>query len=223
MTSPDSTTKTCTKCDNQFPATPEYFYRDASKSDGMQSCCKPCQQTRNRHYYEANAEKERERVRQYREMNPDKVRDKDRRYRTANRDKVRASDHDYYTNNVEKVREQHWRYRIDNLDKERARWQRYKAANPEKNAVSSRNRRARVRNAKGTHTAADIAAQLKRQKGHCYWCNCKLEKYHVDHVHPIARGGWNDPSNLVIACPTCNDSKGAKLLHEWEGSGGRLL
>jgi 5-methylcytosine-specific restriction endonuclease McrA len=46
--------------------------------------------------------------------------------------------------------------------------------------------------------------------------NC-ADKYHVDHLVPLAKGGHNNPSNLVIACPHCNDSKGAKLPHEFCG------
>ena len=33
--------------------------------------------------------------------------------------------------------------------------------------------------------------------------------YHVDHDMPIARGGSNDPENLVLTCPRCNQSKQA--------------
>lgn len=34
----------------------------------------------------------------------------------------------------------------------------------------------------------------------------------VDHVVPQAKGGTNDPENLVAACSECNVGKGAKLL-----------
>ena len=39
--------------------------------------------------------------------------------------------------------------------------------------------------------------------------------YHVDHVIPLILGGSNGPENLVIACPRCNLSKGAKMPHEF--------
>ena len=100
----------------------------------------------------------------------------------------------------------------------------YWASHPEETRAYSAARRARLRKAEGTHTPADIQAQLKRQEGRCYYCGVKLDKgYDVDHVVPITRGGNNDPSNLVIACPTCNRSKGDKLIHEWSGNNGRLL
>lgn len=83
-------------------------------------------------------------------------------------------------------------------------------------------RRARKLAAGGKHTVQDVKMQLTRQKGRCYWCGQKLLKYHVDHVIPLARGGSNGPDNLVIACPTCNLKRGAKLPHEFF-EGGRLL
>lgn len=56
----------------------------------------------------------------------------------------------------------------------------------------------------------------------CQYCGCPVEwnkpygypyrgnaPGHVDHVFARARGGQNDPSNLKLACETCNESKGA--------------
>jgi 5-methylcytosine-specific restriction endonuclease McrA len=39
---------------------------------------------------------------------------------------------------------------------------------------------------------------------------------------PVSRGGSNDISNIVLACPSCNLQKGTRLPHEWP-EGGRLL
>lgn len=91
------------------------------------------------------------------------------------------------------------------------KWQR---DHPEsKRATSSRRR-----SATGSHTAADIAAQISRQRGRCFWCKAKTgSNYHVDHVVPLAAGGSNDPENIVISCPACNLSKGAKHPMEWAG------
>lgn len=38
----------------------------------------------------------------------------------------------------------------------------------------------------------------------------------VDHVRPLSRGGIEHESNLVSACDTCNSSKRARLLTEWD-------
>lgn len=37
----------------------------------------------------------------------------------------------------------------------------------------------------------------------------------MDHVVPIARGGLDEPSNVLPACGSCNSSKCDKLINEW--------
>ena len=64
----------------------------------------------------------------------------------------------------------------------------------------------------------------------CYWCGVEdwIEWrseftipswpcfYHsIDHLIPVARGGTNEESNLVLACLRCNISRGAKSPHEY--------
>ncbi|MDV8076287.1 HNH endonuclease signature motif containing protein [Rhodococcus sp. IEGM 1370] len=49
----------------------------------------------------------------------------------------------------------------------------------------------------------------------CWYCG-KLEPVmHVDHAIPLARGGTDDWTNLVNACPTCNLRKHAKTEQEF--------
>lgn len=110
-------------------------------------------------------------------------------------------------------------------DWQRARKARWIAGNKQRYLATARvctqRRRARRVAAPGNHTAADIAAQYTSQRGMCWWCGAKLEGvYQVDHLVPLSRGGGNDPSNLVCACASCNQSKSNKLPHEWSG---RLL
>ncbi len=99
--------------------------------------------------------------------------------------------------------------------------------------VSYHKRKARKAGSGGSYTLREIAEQLVRQKHTCYYCQAPFEKvstqagdiiyrYHIEHVVPIARGGRNDISNIVLACPTCNLHKHDKLPHEWP-EGGRLL
>lgn len=193
---------------------------------------------RSRAWYYANPERTKANRDQYRQAhydefrewqqlwaknNPERVHQFKRRYKEANREKIREAGRRYSRENKDKLREYRKRYRQANPEKVREAARQAIKKNPESARARVRNRRARLRTAEGTHTAVDIQAQIKRQRGRCFYCGCKLDKYHVDHVQPLSRGGSNDPSNLVIACPFCNDSKGAKLLHEWEGSGGRMF
>lgn len=50
--------------------------------------------------------------------------------------------------------------------------------------------------------------------GPCVYCGAAAE--HADHVWALARGGGDDMGNLAPACAACNNSKGPKLLTEWD-------
>lgn len=59
----------------------------------------------------------------------------------------------------------------------------------------------------------------------CVYCATELDlnEATLDHVHPLSRGGTNDPGNLVAACGPCNRMKGDMLpiefflQHPWAG------
>ncbi len=51
----------------------------------------------------------------------------------------------------------------------------------------------------------------------CYWCGKKESSKHCDsdHIHALALGGRHDLSNLCISCRSCNRSKCALDIKEW--------
>jgi len=57
---------------------------------------------------------------------------------------------------------------------------------------------------------------FKRDKFTCQYCGSKAPDVvlHVDHLHPVAKGGENDVLNLVTACEGCNSGKGARLIDD---------
>lgn len=221
MSSPDYTTKVCSKCKRELPSTSEYFCKHRN---GLRPNCKACEQKRVKRYYEENREKELERNKRYREENEDKVRERNKRYHEKNEDKVRARKKRYREENVEKERERDKHYREENPERERERSKRWREANRDKERERCHRRRARLANAEGSHTAADVQLQITTQtdkRGHlrCWWCGkvIKGNDYHVDHRIPLVRGGSNTPNNLCISCPVCNQSKSDKLPHEFNG------
>lgn len=108
-------------------------------------------------------------------------------------------------NNAELSRKYRRLAYLRNKSKERASSDAWNANNREKVRVIDRNRKARMRNADGAHTAADVADILRLQKGKCAYCRTRLGgKYHVDHVLPISKGGSNGRENLQITCEGCN-------------------
>ncbi|MCY3572804.1 MAG: HNH endonuclease signature motif containing protein [Chloroflexi bacterium] len=71
--------------------------------------------------------------------------------------------------------------------------------------------------AKQAGAAGDVSATMLRDRilesgGRCEWCGRNLAgmEFELDHVLSLAQGGGNTPSNLVVACPSCNRRKAAK-------------
>jgi hypothetical protein len=48
----------------------------------------------------------------------------------------------------------------------------------------------------------------------CIYCG-SVERLGYDHLVPTSRGGPDIPENVVMACRSCNSSKGDKGLYEW--------
>lgn len=96
----------------------------------------------------------------------------------------------------------------DNPEPHREKTKRYFEENPEKAATYARNRRAKLRDAEGTHTDEDVERILNEQDFRCVYCDVDIsDEYHIDHITPISRGGSNWPDNLQGLCPPCNLSK----------------
>jgi 5-methylcytosine-specific restriction endonuclease McrA len=65
---------------------------------------------------------------------------------------------------------------------------------------------------------------LELQKHRCAVCKVKIEeKYEIDHIVPLAKGGAHADDNLQLLCPFCNRSKGALDPLEYMQSKGYLL
>lgn len=99
-------------------------------------------------------------------------------------------------------------------DKERhaANTRRWRRDNPDKHlpthrAQQHKRRLKQTAQDTGLVTGDVIAALLKVES--CHYCLKPVprDKRTIDHVVPLNRGGLHDPSNLVMACATCNSSK----------------
>ena len=75
-------------------------------------------------------------------------------------------------------------------------------------------------NRRARQVVAEVAGPVSRTvyatvvaSGPCVYCGSPATE--VDHVRPLARGGWEHESNLVPACKSCNSGKHDRLLTEW--------
>lgn len=236
--------KRCSKCNNVFPATPEFFHRNGT---GLRPNCKACNRKRvNDYYKQPDVHAQRiDYTKEYRERNQEHIRahkkayysqpeiqehkrEYTRTYRTRPdvKEKRRIESSEYNSKPEVKARR---------LDNERRYLQipEKRKHKRERDRVNQHTRRSRKRIVKGTHTPEQIQDLLKRQKRKCYYCSVRFEKkdgkyvYHIDHTFPLSRvAGTDIPANdinyLVLACPKCNTSKNDKFPWEWS-EGGRLL
>lgn len=206
--------KRCSKCGIEYPLTSEYFHKDSSSKTGLHSNCKECVRAYSREYVATHGEEHRQYQRDYNKKNPEKIKANNAKKAPTRREynsKRRAAD-------PEKAR-LHDRIRYANSREQSiARSLRYQKRHPEIRQFHERKRRARKANAEGFFTKSDVDLLYKSQKAKCWHCGKSIVNgYHIDHLIPLARGGTNWPNNLVLSCPTCNLSKGAKLTQEWNG------
>ena len=233
--------KACSKCKAEKPKTE--FNNDRRSKTGLCSYCKPCVAEKNRAYKEANPEKCAANIRKWKKANAGKIAEASRVYYIANVDKISSRQRIYYESNHGKVAEYQRTYRETNPEKTAESKRAYReanpdkcaqatrvwsAANPDKVAEKYRRRRAVKSGADGSHTAEDVKAIFESQRGLCASCPEKLIKsdknrYHVDHIQPLSKGGGNDKYNLQCLCPECNRRKSAKDPLDWARENGRLL
>jgi len=205
--------KKCSKCGAILPATSEYFYSDKSVKSGLRAECKTCKKKAIDHWNKEHPNYHRDYQRQWCKENYERNRKNWVLWCEKNKDKQIAWRQHYHQKNKHQRNEKSRRW----YQEHKNRRQQY-----ERRRRVARDRRNRNRIAPGKHTPEDIRQQYKKQEGKCYWCDTAVgDTYHIDHVIPLARGGSNNPDNLVISCPACNLSKGSKLPSEWSGSNGK--
>lgn len=141
--------------------------------------------------------------------NPNYAKNYSNQYRIKNIEKVTNDLHIWRLNNKKHIQEYSKKYALNNHDILRNNW---------------RLRRARKKGAEGTHTANDIKNLQILQKNKCICCKKSIKnKFHVDHIMPLALGGSNSKENIQLLCPHCNVKKHAKHPVDFMQSRGYLL
>lgn len=181
--------KHCKKCDTVKPVTE--FHKDRYKKDGLHAYCRECCKASAARYRAANPEQVRAYTARYRAENPEKVKAKNARYRAENLDECRT-----------RVRESHRKKR---------------EAEPLYRGLGSGAYRARkAGNPVEDFDGDDLRAYWKSQgidPDSCVYCAGPRE--HLDHKHPISKGGAHSVENVVPSCARCNISKQDKTAIEF--------
>lgn len=173
--------------------------------------CYPCRREIALKWRNANLEAARAITARWTEENKDRARAAVARWAEANKDRKKATNSARYKRKKDELSAKRAVYRAANRERISEQNAAYYRANPDKARANWANRRARMRQAIGSHTGEDIAQLFRLQLGKCVYCKTSIEdKYHVDHIIPLAAGGSNDRTNIQLLCPPCNLSKGAK-------------
>lgn len=135
-------------------------------------------------------------------------------WRLANPEKVKAQKQRNRKRSADHIRSKNQKYQEANRHKTRAWSKKWYEENKETSFNQVYRRRHKIKE-QGHRLSRGLAKYLyEAQKGLCAVCSADLAvtKYHRDHIVPIAKGGLHIDSNIQLLCPTCNLSKGAKLI-----------
>ena len=218
--------KICAECKIEKPKTS--FNGHRATKDRLRAKCKQCISDACKAYREANKERVTAYNKSYKESNKGLIRAASADYYERNKERILESCKSYRKENQGIVRVSRKKRHEENKERENNYSRMYAAANPEKTAARQGNRRAMKRAAGGKHTAADVKYLFDAQRGLCANCKTRLfragkQKFHVDHIQPLSRGGSNDKYNLQCLCPSCNLQKHAKTPEDWAKENWRLI
>ena len=179
-------------------------------------------------YYAANKERIKARQAKYRAANREKRREYNAKYMAANKEKISAQRAKFYIENATRLCDRQRKYYENNVERISLVKNKWYLANRERFYSYVRNRKAKKKAAAGKHTHKDVADLFTKQRGKCVYCKEKLvksgsNKFHVDHIIPLSKGGSNWPHNIQLLCRPCNQRKHATDPIEWAQRIGFLI
>jgi len=204
----------------------EEFYKDRSRPDGYMYHCKACHKVcyaaRNKEYYKEHREEIRAYQKEYNAEHRDERkewyeehREEALAYQKEYREEHRAESAAYYKEHRDEIAAYHKEYAqtAEGREVNRKACSKYGQTAKGKAAYRKATSKRRALKLGATVGAVNEAAIYERDKV-CVYCGA-AEGLTIDHVVALANGGAHAQDNLVVACKSCNSSKGTMNAEEF--------
>lgn len=205
------TTKKCTLCGKEYPATAEYFYRNKARIDGLRCDCKICMNARNKKYWEKHAGKRYQIHKAYVESHRDRLTELAKVYRKNHSDEIRARKKAYSREHKDELAQKTKDWIKKNPDKYRA----FPSKQKDYNNVKVQRCIARKSGRISTLSVSEWKRIKSEFANSCAYCGVQTDDLQQDHFVPKSLGGNHEVGNIIPACKSCNSSKNNKEFSIW--------
>lgn len=162
------------------------FFKSKREKDGLSRDCKDCNMKRAKEWNARHPERRKATRRKNYEENKEKYLQISTEWNREHSDKHVESNRKWRENNPEKY-----------------------AALSHKHSIIKKDRKIKAGEIPTTEEIRELIISSKKK---CFWCGktVKDKELNIDHLYPLAKGGTNHISNLVVSCGLCNRRKHAK-------------
>lgn len=182
--SEDGSHRLCGKCNEMLPLNHDYFSKDCTTRTGFRSICKSC-------------------VSLYRAKSEPKYDCDVERVCTKCKESLPLTEQNFGASNRGKYGVKAICRRCDGL------YHKVRYAVDQSYRLAKRVSVDRRRLSCGRVSVDDVNILFCLQGGLCSYCQCDISNgYHIEHFHPVGKGGNNDFENLSLSCASCNLRKG---------------
>ncbi len=177
-----------------------------------------------RRHYQNNTEKEKKRNKIFRENNKEHIQEYRKKYQQENSEKCKADTKAWIENNKEAhvAKKKVWYMKNQKAQLER-RMKYLQTPEGRLSDVNSSAKRRAIKRQTSDGTVPlyaiypltkELSDLLQTQDYKCNDCNCDIsdgaEQRHLDHIHPLSKGGQHSITNVQWLCATCNMQKSDK-------------
>lgn len=165
-------------------------------------------------WYKRNKSKILQKSAEYRAANKDEIKIRKAKRQIEHKDRLNKISKSYYHQNKDRAKEISKAYYEKNKEDIKARTALWQKSNPEKNKLLRANYKGRRRARQHKTSIGRVSYKAVKERNGMVCGICTLEikdKYHYDHIIPLAKGGSHTTGNIQLAHPKCNQLKADKL------------